>query len=502
MRRRCLPLLALLTACAPLAEPLDADRPDAALPDDVVLADALVIADEDPCVLDAEAQPDRVVLHLAGCDPTTRGFEPGALLAGSHDGGYLRWIESVAFGDRTITAWTSEAALSDAIERGGFAVTIEPEDLERSLVDFSNTVLFDDRVLGSDVWAELRRGSFDVSPRIDLDGHWSEGSVERFDFDSSLSIDADLELLLRSTNGLRLEEDVDLWTFAVPFATAVGPLPVVGEAGFKVKVGVRADAPGQARIVVGASGEGTWGAERTYRRDQGWSERPLDDGAWELTPPEFDLSGQATGRVHLRIEGFVTFYGVAGPELRTDAYAEFDAESACDGIAWDADAGVEATAQVRMNILDKFTPTKVFARADLTADVGGGVIPYPLDRPRPCQQAPIACGGIVVGDTAEGRAQLDGYSCNVGNYGAPEVIYEWVADRSGPVEWALLGATPTEVNHDVVVLEGAFGLATGQCSDWGANSVAFDAVAGRTYFLVVDGYGNDAGAFTAALTCD
>jgi hypothetical protein len=116
--------------------------------------------------------------------------------------------------------------------------------------------------------------------------------------------------------------------------------------------------------------------------------------------------------------------------------------------------------------------------------------------------ATLSCGEIVSGDTSTGENTMGYYPCNVGNYSGPETVYEWTSTVSGEVKWKLVDPRPTVLDQDVIVIDGGGGCAAEKCQDWGGNSVIFDAIAGNTYYLVIDGYNGDAGAFSATLDCD
>ena len=61
---------------------------------------------------------------------------------------------------------------------------------------------------------------------------------------------------------------------------------------------------------------------------------------------------------------------------------------------------------------------------------------------------------------------------------------------------------PTAFNHDVFNLDGGDGqCVSSEAFAWGLNSVAFEATAGETYFLVVDGYDQDEGDFLLEVDC-
>lgn len=126
----------------------------------------------------------------------------------------------------------------------------------------------------------------------------------------------------------------------------------------------------------------------------------------------------------------------------------------------------------------------------------------------PAECAPVqalSCGDVVQGDTSDwdagATAELDGYPNAVGNYDAPEIAYTFVAQTTGEVTFALVDPTPTEIDHDLFVLEGGDGCRAASAIERGFNAVTFEATAGATYYLVVDGFAGDAGAFEAELSC-
>ena len=120
--------------------------------------------------------------------------------------------------------------------------------------------------------------------------------------------------------------------------------------------------------------------------------------------------------------------------------------------------------------------------------------------------ATLACGSQVEGDTSDPNSGytdvIDGYPVTIGNYSGPEVAYAFRPLEDGEVHWSLVDPDPTIVNFDLFVLDGSSGscLAT-QAVTRGFNDVRFDAVAGRNYFLVLDGYDGDVGAFEARVDC-
>lgn len=496
----------VVTACA-VELPSDAGTDDDDAPagtgaGEVVIHEDVVILDADPCLLSVDVPEDRETLVFEfSCDPALSGIEIGSIVVGTDGGGYLRRVVAMEIDGPIITAVTEPASLNEAVIQGDMHVSMG--ESERALIDLGNTTLYGDELFGSFTLFRLQEASLDITPLLDIDGHWGDGRIETFEMDASLRLAGALSVLLSTTNGLRYADSFPVWEGSLPFSTAIGPLPVVGQLGIKTSIGYMVDAPGHMSATAGGRGELGWETSHQYKADEGWTNHRDYEDDWLLDPPTFEVSTSAKAKFFVRTELFMQMYGVAGPEIRSDLYTLGSAGPSCNGIDWDLKAGLTARASVRLNIMDKFTPTKTFATVDFTADLAAGQIPWPIGVPIPCAQEEITCGEIVEDDTSSGvyQPQLNGYSCNVGNYDAPEAIFKYVAKASGPTTWSLVDPVPTDVNHDVMVVDGAFRLVTGDCSDFGHNSVEFEAVEGRTYYLIVDGYDEDAGPFGARLEC-
>ncbi len=121
--------------------------------------------------------------------------------------------------------------------------------------------------------------------------------------------------------------------------------------------------------------------------------------------------------------------------------------------------------------------------------------------------ATLSCGDVVSGDTADWNSGatdvIDHYPAAVGNFSGPELAWEFVAPSAGTVTFRLVDPVPTELDHDLFVLEDDSGSCNPETAiARGHNSIELDAVPGLTWYLVIDGYDGDAGPFTLAVECD
>ena len=90
---------------------------------------------------------------------------------------------------------------------------------------------------------------------------------------------------------------------------------------------------------------------------------------------------------------------------------------------------------------------------------------------------------------------------NNDNYPGPEYTYAFIAKASGKVTVSL---TAKSAETDIIVLgddKGVCNSAKCMMYDIGSGSVTFDAVAGSTYYFVVDGYNGAQGTYTISVDC-
>ena len=119
----------------------------------------------------------------------------------------------------------------------------------------------------------------------------------------------------------------------------------------------------------------------------------------------------------------------------------------------------------------------------------------------------ISAGGSVAGDTsfAGGFSAdlMDAYPIMAGNYSGREAVYSFEAPGDGEVTFQLVSPDPTEVNHDLIVLEAeADNCAAAAAIDWGFSDVTVDVSEGQVLMLVVDGYAGDEGFYMVSATFD
>ena len=93
---------------------------------------------------------------------------------------------------------------------------------------------------------------------------------------------------------------------------------------------------------------------------------------------------------------------------------------------------------------------------------------------------------------------IDGYPCNSYSYEGPEYAYTLVVDEDSAVT-----IVDDNIDIDILVLEDlGTGCNPAACMDYGLNNVTFDALAGVTYYVVMDGYNGAEGEYVLDVTCE
>jgi hypothetical protein len=113
----------------------------------------------------------------------------------------------------------------------------------------------------------------------------------------------------------------------------------------------------------------------------------------------------------------------------------------------------------------------------------------------------LACGGSDTWATwyPGSTKQLKAYSCNGTDYGGREYAYAFHATATGNVTARLRGESS---NTALVVLKDAQGKCqSNTCIEFGSTEATFDAIAGTTYYLVVDGIKGAQGKYTLEVAC-
>jgi len=513
----------------------------------------LVELEEDPCYEAVEISELRdTLIFSVSCEPESVDVEVGDVLVGVSDGGYLGQIVSLEFGDETLTVHIEPVALAEVIGDGSFSTEVELN--HRAIVDVSGKVLYQENFGGMLVESGFRSGAIVARGKLHLDGEIEGGRLQMFESVLETNLDVNFQYYVAASGGHSFQKTTTLESFSIPFAFVVSGVPVVGRLELAVIAKARSSAPGYIDLSTGYQANTRYELGGRYEAESGWDGVASKEKTSSSNGLQLDGNASWNGRVDLYLKPALRFYEVVSLEGKQGLYLRGYTQPRCDGLNWGVAEGYGGSMGIALTVFDWWTPDmSIELPGDENALVDGtfdypGAVPSWLeavcdqedndtlgglgsgsDNPAAgnessgdaelpgsgsqetswVQAQGIACDVPVSGNSATvpfATDTLDGYSCNVGNYESPEVVYSWTASMTGPVRFELQNPQPTEVNHDLFVLENTSGLPVAgygaACTASGLNSLPFDAVAGETYLLVIDGYAGDAGPYQAVLNCD
>lgn len=112
------------------------------------------------------------------------------------------------------------------------------------------------------------------------------------------------------------------------------------------------------------------------------------------------------------------------------------------------------------------------------------------------------CGWTVSADTSSASAtdSIDSWSCSGWDGSGPELGYRFQPTTTGQVTASLSGIEGGDL--DIYIIEDTGdGCSPSDCLEYGDTDATFDAQAGRTYYLVVDGFDGATGSFLLEVAC-
>ncbi len=472
------------------------------------LAEGAHVLAEAACVESVESSHEDldVFIHIV-CDPN---LQVGDVIVGSENGGYLRELLSFQEYDGLIVAQTAQATLAQVMTEGGFDQVLPWDDEEREVWDFAGTELYSGTVNGADVTVTLSRGLVRFNPELRLSAEFGWLSVKRGEARMDVDFEMDAEVTVTVSGAFEMDGEVPLGSFSKPFTFMAGPVPVAGEIEIELAAGWSVGAEGSVSASAGVEVVADAHLKGIYDRgDWGYTESKRFEA--EPRGPDLGIEASFESRLTLKTHAKLMLYGVAGPDFDIDPYARVEAELQCADIPWELHGGIDLGVGLNLDVYFWET-NKDFGPWNWETKVADGTIDLPsgIGLGEDCGEcAPsgtISCGQIISGNTATDPAastSMPGYDINVGNYAAPELVYEWSGGGGGEVEFRFIDPVPTEVNHDIMILDGSSGTCHGANSvAWGFNSLVFTPEGSGPFYIVVDGYDGDAGAFQLELNCN
>jgi len=225
-------------------------------PETGVVKDGLVVVDDVPQLNVAAVEEDAVAFTTSGASP----IQVGDIIVGSDKGGFLRRVEAVSETKGGVLTQTSKASLAEAIDFGMLF-----QDIEFTTQDFINAGLIGvDGVAtivdlsGKDIYRDygiavtVARGTLECVPEIYLAASWNGFRLSRFNMQTSGTaiLNFDVQVGVDDQTTLRFETDL-IPPITQPFATSIGPIPVVGVASLRFPIGITGRFDGDTAVTAG-----------------------------------------------------------------------------------------------------------------------------------------------------------------------------------------------------------------------------------------------------------
>jgi hypothetical protein len=443
----------------------------------VAPASGTVIADE-ATVLDASSVAalrtirDNGTFTFADESAQLDGVQKGDVLlaapSATFPGGIARKVTNVATQSGKVMVATTQAALSDVIDQGEVALSLQVtrDDVAQDGVMLPGVQLIERAPPG--VLPVLARGGytegfgFDISTTlldvaevegtvwlnpdayVDWDIGW--GGLQSMSYTQKLTTTADLSVSLKKS--LTSEKKKTLYKKTLTVITImVGPVPVIVTPEFEVYIGVDGEVTAGVTAGMSLTTEAVVGIE--YDDDDGW------DSSLSFTRDATPKPPQLFSDVELR--GFVgaglafEVYSVAGPEAKVEPYVKLAADASPTADPWwTLSAGVDAEIGFKAEAFDITLAEKTYTLHLFeyvidqagSGSSGGGSSHYQAPSVRgkilnDADSTPLRGAGV---ELRSGEAQPDGPLVDTvqtaadGGYvfsGIPAGSYTVVASKSG-----------------------------------------------------------------------
>jgi hypothetical protein len=520
-------MLLLAAGCAVDPASTDGDAPYPAGP----LHPDTILVEELPGFESVSVSDDltEIAVTFAG-GAADSGIEPGRIVAGVGDGGYLRRVEAVSTDGNVMTIAAGHATLEEAV------TDVQISEVftwgQRHMIEFTGQTLYSSDEEGQRGSVVIERGIVHLDPKFNLDVDLGFFSLKSATATIDMAISQDIEVSYDAAQALSSGGVFPVETVEFLLEAKAGLLTFTGTLEVTVSLGFshQAEGPMSARQTIEASGHILNGGTYTTSGDT-WTPIWEPDYAGQVASEQYSGSSWQ-GRVWVEVDSKIRFDKMDGSTAHLEPSLNGWAESDCDQVTWGATGGITGSGVMELGFFSSGPRTEVLPALNIEADsveatqehetppAGCGENPIDPVDPEPgtdplfplggcAPLAGVSCGDTISGDTQPGApgttSAFDGYSCRVGDYGAAEVTFAITLPQNAEVTVEFEGAHPTEVNHDLFVLESppsVFTCSPTSCISMGFNAVSFDALAGRTYYLVADGDTESSGGFEATISCN
>ena len=391
------------------------------IPADIEVADNLKLPESSPSFVDVTVEDGLVTMEFSG-PADASGLQPGDIVVGARDGGYLAWVDEVVFQGNIAYIETSPATLSDAILDGEFSSEIPPgyEDIApdsgarggpitvalEMTHNFSGTTLFQGAWGGAQVAVEVTEGWISFTPSLTLDGYVKWGPGDYFLAKVAGDFAAWLDVLASASAELSMSEEVSVYEAPSKsfFFSIAGVVPVWGTVEFELLAGFELEASATGSVTAGVDVNASVEAGAEFANET-WSPIWNKSLGGQYHAPTFETGANVGLRPYIRPEVHVFLYKAVGPGIAIEPYLDFQADMLPPPSCWSVDAGVKGDLLFDVEILGidfySYSNTLVELVYNLVSDCfecGDDtcqITETPCFCPQDCGQCEGCCSGLV-----------------------------------------------------------------------------------------------------------
>jgi len=314
--------------------------------------------------------------------------QPGDVLVGTANGGYLRRVETVSVNGSELSAMTSQAALDEIVEGGSLSFTFDftssvPQparsvalgalrttyladgaSLAGALVDLSGfdlcTGLTDQSLCPSGVSLLIEDGTLTFDPSVNADVDFGPFRVDNFHAIATGIVGLDVAVRASSSRSFDIAGEKQVFEVKRYWSTSA----LGGEGVLRVFLGFEASAGATGTLTTGYEASQSVSVGATYDRSTGWQSVFETVPTREAHPTEWDASASAHVRLYIRPEVEVLLYTVAGPRIGLEPYLAADGDVTQSAWNLEVAGGIDAELGFRVKILS-------YTLADFTTSLTG-----------------------------------------------------------------------------------------------------------------------------------
>ena len=281
-----------------------------------VLEDGLVIVDDVPEIEVTGVSADSVSLAGRAASP----LQAGDIIVGSAQGGFLRRVEAVSESRGSTIVKTSDASLNEVVREGliyqGISFDsdayaragVVSKSAKTTLVDISGTDIYRD----NGIRITIANGTLDSSPDVHLAASWENWQLEGFRLHAAGDITLNMDVEIGVDNGTPLQFETDLIPpVTQPFATTIGPIPVVGVASLRFPVGIIGTFDGDVSATAGFDVVDTFDIGATYEYEEWTRSFEITDPVFTGHEPVWVVDVGANVKVYVKVVAELSLYDAA-----------------------------------------------------------------------------------------------------------------------------------------------------------------------------------------------